>query len=99
VPALVADLVRRGVAVIATPGSTPDAIAAKADRFRRRGAAALDRTHDLQLVEADVTDVDRTPRRSVGALTLRTMPITTAVVSNRPCGRSLRIEPHGRRAS
>ena len=33
----------------------------------RRGAAALDRRHHLELAEADVTGVGATPRRAVGA--------------------------------
>jgi hypothetical protein len=37
----------------------------------RRCAAALDGIHHLQLVEADVTDVGTTPRRSVAAEDIR----------------------------
>ena len=37
----------------------------------RRRAAALDRRHDLQLAEADVTGVGSTPRRSVAAEDIR----------------------------
>src|SRR6202011_188246 len=37
----------------------------------RRRAAALDRTHHLHLVEADVTDIGATPRRSVVAEDIR----------------------------
>src|ERR1700681_1941614 len=36
-----------------------------------RGAAALDGAHHLQLVEADVTAVGRTPSRPVGADNIR----------------------------
>src|SRR5450631_3243331 len=38
---------------------------------KRRRAAALDGTHHLQLVEAHVTDVGSTPRRSVVAEDIR----------------------------
>src|SRR5450755_7208 len=38
---------------------------------KRRRAAVLDGTHHLQLVEADVTDVGATPRRSVVAEDIR----------------------------
>ena len=37
----------------------------------RRGAAALDRRHDLELAEADMTGVGATPRRAVGAEDIR----------------------------
>ena len=37
----------------------------------RRSTAALDRRHHLQLVEADVTGVGRTPRRPVAAEDIR----------------------------
>src|SRR5437879_13397933 len=37
----------------------------------RRGAAALDRRHHLQLIEADVTGMGRTPRRPVVAEDVR----------------------------
>src|SRR5450432_2080993 len=47
------------------------ALAARHMTAERRGAAALDGTHHLHLVEADVTDVGTTPRRSVVAEDIR----------------------------
>src|SRR5450756_2861833 len=39
--------------------------------IERHRAAALDRTHDLQLVEADVSGIGQTPRRPVVAEDIR----------------------------
>jgi hypothetical protein len=43
----------------------------------RRRAAALDRRHHLQLVEADVTGIGGTPRRSVIAEDIRDLQCWT----------------------
>ena len=43
----------------------------------RRRAAALDRRHHLQLVEADVTGIGRTPRRPVVAEDIRDLQLRT----------------------
>ena len=50
----------------------------------RRGTAALDRRHHLQLVEADVTGVGRAPRRPVVAEDIRDLQLRTG-----HCGRQL----------
>jgi hypothetical protein len=47
------------------------ALAARDMTAERRGAAALDRTHDLQLVEADVSGIGATPRRPMVAEDIR----------------------------
>src|SRR6516165_880913 len=43
------------------------ALAAREMPAKRRRAAALDRTHDLHLVEADVASIGATPRRPMVA--------------------------------
>ena len=43
----------------------------------RRGTAALDRRHHLQLVEANVTGVGRAPRRSVTTEDIRDLQLRT----------------------
>src|SRR4051794_16337740 len=43
----------------------------------RRCAAALDRRHDLQLVQADVSGIGSTPRRSVVAEDIRDLQLRT----------------------
>ena len=44
---------------------------------KRRSAAALDRRHHLQLVEADVTGIGSTPRRAVIAEDIRDLQCWT----------------------
>src|SRR5450759_2372456 len=56
-------------------------LAARNMAAERHRAAALDRTHDLHLVEADVPGIGQTPRRPVVAEDIRDLQRWTGPVS------------------
>jgi len=59
--------VMAGTEASMAPGfETLSALKATKASAERHRAAALDRTHDLQLVEADVSGIGQTPRRPAG---------------------------------
>jgi hypothetical protein len=59
----------------AAPIGWCEALLVLAARHMGRGAAAVDRTHDLHLVEADVPGIGATPRRPVVAEYIRDLQL------------------------